>query len=184
MRFGDAHLYLNHLEQAFQDSRKSKPKFLARNTESLETRRESLETRRESLETRRVSEGNHQETQTSLLTRRVTIHLRASPRSGFKTIAPRFLSWTRQRVLRHERHRRDSLSRPLALTWVSKLLLNRIFLAFHLKLILIEYRSNLFKEIVDVSELAVDAGETNVSNVVDLDQLFHDHLSDLLAIDL
>ena len=81
MRFGDAHLYLNHLKQAFQDSRKSKPKFLARNTESLETRRESLETRR-------VSEGNHQETQTSLLTRRVTIHLRASPRSGFKTIAP------------------------------------------------------------------------------------------------
>ena len=57
-------------------------------------------------------------------------------------------------------------------------------MAFHLKLVLVQNRADFFKEIVDVAKLPIDAGEPDVGHIVDLNQLLHDHLADLLAVDL
>ena len=51
-------------------------------------------------------------------------------------------------------------------------------------LIAIQDRLYALDEIVDVLELAIDAGKSNVRDVVKFDQLFHDHFADLLAGDL
>ena len=50
-----------------------------------------------------------------------------------------------------------------------------------LAVFLFQDRLNLFDEIVDVFELPIDAGESNVRHVIKVDQLFHYQLSDGLA---
>ena len=61
---------------------------------------------------------------------------------------------------------------------LAKLTLARRSITVDGQLILVEDWANFVDEVMDVSELTIDAGKPNVSDVVQLNQLLHYHFAD------